>query len=1255
MPGREKCPEASTTVVNVYRVNPLTGPDTANPVFSKLVTFDVSDEEIKYDLYVEKLLPGTTYIVEVKANFNNSESLEAQEILHTDESKRMITTKSLSSFKVAWASYQGTVDYVVNSGLRLIDVENSGTLSPEESLKSIDRIILRMYEGKNNGDLDTKSPIGTKTIRSSEVVEFKAQFYDEIYGITSLDTFGLTMQMLKDISGNDKLNEYYTLSIEAYTANNYKINLVENVYSYRVSSILLMEDIAEPVIEIDGITNKNSGGIFNNLTNNGTFVGYNVAAAFDREQLILNNIIPKKINYYVYNSNKEKIKFYILDENGELKLVDKVTGDLGENGFHETKIYMDYGTSYETVDDIMRRGNSFYIGYEIETLADGDTLLYPVTGDENSPSDYGVYELVTADKESPNIKMFIATSDASSITYQYQIKDPDNAIYKTPDSENYSFYYIVGAGSEKEYNLDKVEDSYNRFEGRITINNLKKGDLYKLYYKKNSNKTGVFEEDVKDYFDGYGTGLSLFDGYYDAASNMNAYNFRYRIINNAEKDNKVVIRILANDEILSRIVSYKILFKDSKGNTLNKELWKLSLCDGDKEGTAPRCLSVDYTELKDAGMKSDNNETNTITVSVTALYDNGLTGYDYKVGSGTDDDFLYCILQDNSTDAGLGNYIVFSSSGQQVTVWSDTLGAPKGYYTYTLNGSLLFYKSQLNVNHRLNISVNLSSFGYSSKNGYLNPKMISIDEMECSSLTDTCNTFSFNSITPKVAVTEKAPIINGSVLNFALSGVDLNDIKLEDDGNYYLYVETWEKLEDVDDFDRVARPAVKVKIDKSNPTGTVSGLMDGLKENTTYHYNVYAYMNKNNRFVKTQLFDSAISDRYDVTTYEFKSARASDLFHSLDVTYSASEKIYGNRDLNTKINLLAYKNSISFNFDIIYVLCEVGTTNCGPDDENTKIFKKVVPLEKITSTMISDVVDISEYDLEFDKNYYMYVYASADYYNNSNSSDVVKRNVVLNRYNINIKLKKLTEPSFSVTRNASSENGDYYIDFNVVVNDPDRTLIDGNYYVKLVDGAGNLVGNMQLRDEEGIYYDVTNYNEYTFDAFVVSKNIRIRGLEPDSKYVFVVYNDAYLNNYSEEIPKEQRTYEVSETYTSYTTGTYGVAFGQEVQFNLTDTSVVLTFLGGSNFENVLEVHYTAGVWGTEDYSTFSGQYVIGENNKYFEYDKKSDDWLFTISPSGMKNDTTSKYSVVVKFKIKDENTEEGYSWFTVEGTAVYKK
>ena len=809
--------------------------------------------------------------------------------------------------------------------------------------------------------------------------------------------------------------------------------------------------------------------------------------------------------------------------------------------------------------------------------------------------------------------MYIATSTKNSITYSYSMKDPDNAVYKESDSDSYGFYTRINDGSEVKLNLTKIDGKYNQFEGRLTVSGLNNGDLYSLYYKKNIAKTGVFEDDIVNYIDGEDTGLRLFDGYYDAKDDI--YNFKYQIINNPLMDNKVIIKILASDEMLSRILSYKINFTDSKGNTLDKELWKLSSCEGDVEGSLARCLSVDYTELKNAGMKSNKNENNLIKVSITALYDNGLVGYDYKVGSAEDDDYMYCIMQNNSTELGLGNYVSFSSSGQQVTVWSESIEAPKGYYTYTLNNSLLYYKSQLNSSHRSNISVNLSSIGYSSKYGILNPKMISVDNMSCLENENggACNTFSFSSITPKVTVSEKASIINGSVQNLTLSGVDLADMQnegTEENPEYYLYIETWFNDNYIGDTSRTSRPALKVKINNNNPTSTITATIDGLLENSTYYFNVYANMYKDNKIAYTQLFDGSYSDRYETKTYSFASLKPSDVFHNLDVSYSASNEIYGNRTLNTKINLLAYKNNTPFNFDIIYVLCNVENSHeCGPNEDDNNIFRKVIPLEDI-STSIVDAEDISEFDLEYNKNYYMYVYASVDLYNLGTAESLMDYNIVLNRYNINVKLRKLTEPSFIVTRNAIYEDGEYAIDFNIMVNDPDRTLENGNYFIKLLDENGNLVGNMQLLDDEGNYYDVTDYDKYAFDAFVVSKKVRITGLKEDSKYTFVVYNNAYLNNYVEgTLPgRENRTYKIEKTYTVYSTNNYGVAFGRDILYSATEKSIIVTFLGGSNFDNVTEVNYTIGLWNdNQSTSTYGGTFVVGENNKSFELYKNSED------------------------------------------------
>lgn len=1272
MPNREDCNGVSSTLVEVSEINSVTGEKVK--VYSKVVDFSVNGNEIKYDLLVSDLIPDTKYSIDVKALLNDSDSLEREELLHTDESDRFISTKSFTNLSVEWSNITGYEERpIIGSSKLFVDRNIDGT-NADDTLAAINKIVFKLYDGRVGQKIDSVLPIATRELTNTDV-NFKESFFNSAYEFSSDETFKLSLSDLVARSKDGELNEYYTVTIEAYYGVDKELDLINNVYTYRVASGLFSS--AETDLDISLITNVRADNMFSYLSNDGTVVGYNIYAYYDRHEMIYGDMNPVAINYYVYSSMGKKISFYILNDSGELELVDKYTSNVRDVDSTEDSIdiYMDYGSSYENVDEVMRRGNSFYVGYEIVTeSSNGDKSLYPLSNNGKSPTGYGMYDLLSVDKETPNLKMYIASSTPNSITYRYSISDPDNAIFKEFTSDDYGFYYIVGNGVEQKVILDKVKDSeYNQFAGEITIDNLSNGMLYSIYYKKNVIKSGFFDSDVVQYLDGSSM-MRMFDGYYDMKDSSKNYLFNYQIINNPLKDNKVVIKILAREDILDRILSYKLTFttNDMSGKefVLNKELWELTTCSGDSDTARARCLSVDYIDLKNAGMKSDDDFTKVIKVKVEAVYDNGLSGYDFKVGD--NGDYLYTIFQDNSSEDGLGNYLSFKKDGS-LSLWNDSLNVSKGYYTYKLNNALqLTYTSQFSGDET-KFRLTLSSSGYSSKYGFLTPKMVSVDEMGCisssSSVYSECNEFSFSSITPKISVSQKTAIINGSVMNLTLSGIDLNDLIKDSDGEYYLYVETWSKQSDVGilgsnglaDTKYLARPTLKVKINNSNPTGTLTAVIDGLKEYNyssgtgTYYFNVYAYLNNGSNSY-TQLFDAGVTDGYVSKTYSFSSLKGSDLFHTVDVSFSSSNTVYGNRDLNTKINLLAYKNSTAYNFDLVYVLCDIGDKNCGPEDSDSHIFKKDIPLSKL-STMIEDSVDISSYDLEFGKNYLLSIYVKADYYDNG---VLTKRNILINTYDRSVKLRSLVEPSFTVERTAILEKDVYGIDFKITANDSDRTLVNGNYYVKLIDDDGNVVGNMMLIDNKGDYYEVSNYQDYAFDAFVINKKIRIVGLDSNTKYTFVVYNDAYLNNYSEDtLPGiENRTYEVSKSYSVYSTNDYGVAFGNAT-YGVTEKSVVVTFLGGSNFDNVSEVNYTVGVWDdAQNTSTYSGTFVIGEKNKYFEMSTNAEDWRFIIDPTGMKNTIGKTYKVSISFKVKVPGTNK-YIVLTsadvpsFEGTVTY--
>ena len=148
----------------------------------------------------------------------------------------------------------------------------------------------------------------------------------------------------------------------------------------------------------------------------------------------------------------------------------------------------------------------------------------------------------------------------------------------------------------------------------------------------------------------------------------------------------------------------------------------------------------------------------------------------------------------------------------------------------------------------------------------------------------------------------------------------------------------------------------------------------------------------------------------------------------------------------------------------------------------------------------------------------------------------------------------------------------------------------------------------------------------------------------DTKYTIVVYGRAYINNYDVNVPKNQRTVDITKTHTVYSVNNSGVAFGKDLLFSATEKSIVVTFLGGSHFGDVRTVNYTIGLWDNdEDTSTYSGSYAINsESNKKFEMYEDTGDWRFVIDPDGMNNVLGQTYTVALGFEVVDSTTNERY-------------
>lgn len=1317
MPEREEC-SASKSPVTITVTEVLYGTDLATRepftrVFENVV-FDYENGLLNTFIEVEGLEPGTTYDVSVKTIFEDNSQLV--EISPSSESKRLITTKDLASFQADWDGKptQATEANVINASVKLIPLPpNNNQISSEESLLEINKVVIKLYDGVVSASQLNSTPV---IVQPKEITgDIKTKFFDESYPLLSKDTFGLDMQLLKEKSKNKQISDYYTISIEAYTKNNKKIDLQKSIYTYPVPEFLRAE-IKEPKITVSPIyrnSEDRTEDLFKRLNNN-KIVGYEIKAEFDSEGL--GGYRATHANFLVYSVDKTPLKFYIKDENGKINKEPVLSASvpLEDNEKTSFKIYMDYGTIYElgVLEEIMTRGNDFYVGFNLSCIKEeGDIPVeLPRTDDDMMPS--GVYQLMeNASKDIPKVVNYISKNTENSVTYKYKIEDPDNALYVNGESSKQSAIYAnVNDSGEKSF-----EKSNDKDMSLFTINNLRKGDTYKLYYYTILKKNSAYAEEpvVPSSTPIRGNtqdGTVLFDGIYNAKD----YDFTFTIPAGEKATNRVTIKINARDELLNKIVGYRINFKDQKKNvyTLNEnDSWNLSEC---ADGSGKRCIYVKYDDLKPMMSDKDKNEQNWITVTVEALYDNGYSGFDYKVGLGTTNDHTYCILQ-------TGNYEYISlTKALTLETWNEKLLVPKGYYTCSYNSTTnkFNYTPQLvlagvdggNVyNDGLTLIDGMGDNGYKVNGNNATPKMVSVEKMGCYGTN--CAQFYFDTIPPKISVSKYVPILNGSKVTLKLTGIDRKevDIKKEKDGKSYLYVEVWERLNEAGATDEngniikdlLARPTVKVPLNE-NPLEAVVAEIDGLKsyDEATgagkYYIKVYANMKIKGEEIYQELYSEDYTNELKTKTYTINSLPPGDVFKRVKYTsdptdvskateeeklkhFIMSDTKYGNRTLDAVAEFVRADFSEDIKFK--YVLCE-STGDCTTT-------KNITVRDGTIKDLKMDIkIDLSKenlgIDIEYGKKYKIFVYAIAPYYKNAyQTKPDDTQDILVSTQNYSLEFNKLDEPKFEVVRKAKIiQNGDtkdYVVDLTITPDDYYQTFIgnsnnegqNGKYFVKFQDMAKNTVGTMQLLDNDGnVVKNIPNYENYPLDAYEKPLNVRIRGLKANSEYTVTVYTDAFLNNAG----VDSKIVRISTPpYAVYSSNDYGLAIGDKVIYEANEDDLTITFVGGSNFEDVVRINYTiqrveADLLNNPNHK-IEGSFDVGEEpdklhptfNEYWQFILKPNNYIELFAPEVYdenKKDHNIAVSIVISLDVKDKDgnittiTKEQIKEF--EADAVYK-
>lgn len=1119
IPGRS-CYDDTNGFIIKYRG----GRDTENKYISN-ITFD--PETLTYDLKVSGLSENTTYTFEVWGNYDlhNDKGLQINKILGTYQ----VTTAGMESLTMSnWKLNNYSNELPISVNTELIATIPSSTI-----IDKLDSFKIKLYKGSDvSGEL-----LGSYDVIGNDNI--KTNYYNKSFNINS-SQFGITdINNLRELSGG-KLSRYYTIEIaDAYDSDKTnKFNIQNNTFKYEIPAILLLEDeVSSPEVIVEEITKKQaeSGeyGDFNALGINkylssSTVVGYKVTANFDKN----------KIQSYFQGDNPiMELNFYA---NMEGKTIEKKTINFSEDETYTTYFFLKDGTDYNTIDNDLRRGNTYTFSMDLSLDTNNDKEI-----DTSYPNKKPTSATWTSTKEEPRINMYVDSSTSNSITYKYTVIDYDNALVKEEDK--YLIYYTVGE-SEEEYT---TEISNTASMETFTISNLINNTIYNLSYKKTLTKRETPNSINFKYY---------FDGYYNATEYNLGYELKYY-----DFDNEITL-ILNNNEFINRISAYLVTL--TAGSLKYQEvISNLSDCGENK------CIKIDYAKIKDFKGKET-------TVTLEAFYDNGFAGFNSKsllgdyfknlglvdIDSASKVGFIY--QEVGNTAPGKYYYIYRNSNNRIESVISTTpkgiLGIDAKIYKESNKTSTLITSNMVDITKNTftnygeissnsNVDVLTNGIKLISHNIYITPKVLDKVEIQTAN-----NKFKFTSIIPKVSTT-LTPLINGAVMDINLS-IDTDTLEtdyVKTDGKYKFYIDIYTKDEE--------NNLILVKTVETDYENLTNISFAGLNPDSTYYYKVTADMNKNGTKVKTPLFAQG-KNGYIEYIGTLKTLGKDDILKNVEYSHKSQkgETVYSTRTLKVITGLKSKEN-----FNVKYELYDI---NDILEKEGT------VLNEDITSN--SNAIfntDISGNDFVFGGDYHRLVITAV-------TTDTEPKTLEL--YNDKLKqttlFNELKKPNITLNQSTGidevSGEYDYYISYNIVIEDTDRVIEGGKVNIELEDSTyTNACPNAEDCKVEVDLFNLTcnsNGTNSRIKSCSVTENtannkftlnIIYNKLEADTNYFIYTHSDIYRNNLSL-TNKEEVVYVRKGQYTR-----------SELNFSLgsptltaKENKLIMTFVGSTNVPNSIK-------------------------------------------------------------------------------------
>jgi len=1223
--GRECNNAPNNFIIRYY------GGSTAVRTIVEGVVVDSENQTLSFDL--DGLQENTVYTFEVFADIDlhNEDGIQkGQYIGGFNVTTTGISALMMQNWKRNGYSFENPIS---------VNTEMVSTTPDDDSIDKLASIKINLYSGDVSKTIDYARPIASIVIDEG----VKEKFFNKSFAINSSmfeyeDGKVENLEILKELSGG-RLNRNYTIEItDAFDeSGTNEFSIINNIYVYQTPSILLLEDeVTKPEVVVEEITNiqTKSGDYKENYNisyisglDDEIIRGYKVTAIFDKATIE---------NFAGYNSIN-KINFYVKNGNGSL--VEKKVIDFSENEEYTVYLFLKEGTDYGTVDNDLRRGNTYTFSYDISIDDDGD----PSTDDLLFPTSKPVSDKYTAIKQAPSFRLYIESSTRDSVTYKYNVTDYDNALYM--EEEKYYIHYNVSDNEEK-YSSEFVKDGSSNL---FTIANLVNGSVYTMqYYVASVKDKDPYMANIGNYF---------FDGYYSSSDYVVNYELEY-----GNFDNRLKI-IIEDNEFLDRISAY-LLTMEVNGDKYSKVVSNLDKC-ADK-----KCVIIDYKEI--ASFKGKN-----INISIDGFYDTGFIGFGQKSLLGNYFKSLGYVDEDKASLVGFvyqtivngskGKYFYVNNSG-----YSSLFDYPRGILGFELTSS-----DNMNAIWKLNtvnmIDINNNKFvnygdikvpsnktdvisGLGTIN-ILNEKLnVTPKVLDKISLSGKENTFKFTSITPKVSAKtisadNKNSLINGAIMDIDVS-LDLSTLEtdfVKTDGKYKFYIDIYEKTVCTEaDGDECTSELIPVKTVETDYDSLSNVVVDGLDPATLYYYKVSADMNKGGEKVKTPLFD------YNRTGYveflaSFSTLNDEEVFNKVTYGYTSTtdEETYSHRELTIKSLL---KNTTNFDLKLeLYA---------GEASEDNKEFEIVINNEDIdTDKMIASYVhDITGNDFVFGPGYHRLVVTAVTIGTNEEVRELELFNDLLIYVASDSKDKdfhKLYNPTFVLEQSAGMDVNDnvynYSISSKITITDKDKVIKDGKFFIELQDSAYN---NACPNNEDSCRATVDVWNgKCTFgdgrvsECSIVSQsndssyvNIAFDGLKADTNYSVYVYANTYRNNV--DLKANERDGLVYVRKNQYTKSPLNFSLGAVTPTAVSKNNLVITFAGAANLtQSLVGIKYTITVQGGGQIASgILGSTSNSDTTKLiFEQDKDKYPTLSIPIPEGQELGLNNYIIITYYYKDKDGN------------------